>query len=385
MANRAERLLGRFFQYATHENVPREAFLEAALAAALEHPEVWRRFVAKVGWATLDGWAHVATPPTVDTQEEVTGGRTDITLRWPGRTPVVLELKIHDPPSAQQVETYLATAHVAAVAKHVAHLPVRGHATHRWLGVVSWQRFRELDWPDAPLVLRQLHHLIDTLGVAMPRIHLHAISGMLSSWDAWNTFDGWSLHAAHGVIQRWSPAGLALVSRNKRQPPIESKYQRFAYLLWRNPWNWSVQLGAFVGLYMGRPATPTLVEGLPDLVLALHVSPTSAIATALGQDAAFGTAVAKWLARGGEVTREHLPADSKWEFVRARASVLPLLGAPDQQKAFQDWFQARAAELVEDGVIARVAAAATGAPATPEAPGDPTETPDTESGGESSA
>jgi hypothetical protein len=385
MVSRAERLLGRFFHYATHANVPREAFLEASLAAALEHPEVWQRFVAKVSWATLDGWAHVAAPPKVDTQEEVTGGRSDITLRWPGHTPVVLELKIHDPPAAEQVETYLAGAHVAAVAKHVAHLPVRGHATHRWLGVVPWQRFRELDWPDAPLVLRQLHHLIDTLGVAMPRIHLHALSGMLSSWDAWNTFDGWSLHAAHGVIQRWSPAGLMLVSRNKRQPPIESKYQRFAYLLWRTPWSWSVQLGAFVGLYMGRPATPTLVEGLPDLFLALHVSPTSAVATALQQDASFATAVTKWLARGGEVTREHRPADSKWEFVRARASVLPLLGAPDQQKAFQDWFQARAAELVEDGIIARVAAAASCAPATPEAPGDPTEAPDAEAGGESSA
>lgn len=385
MARRQEHLLARFFRYATRANVPREAFLEAALAAALEHPEVWRRFVAKVGWATLDGWAHVTAPPTVDTQEEVTGGRTDITLRWVGHTPVVLELKIDDPPLAQQVETYLAGAHVAAVAKYVAHLPVRGHATHRWLGVVPWQRFRELDWPGAPLVLHQLHHLIDTLGVAMPRINLHALSGMLASWDAWNTFDGWSLRAAHTVIQTWAPAGFALVTRNKRQPPIESKYQRYAYLLWRNPWSWNVQLGAFLGLYVGRPTAPTLVEGLPDLLLMLHVSPTSAVATALQRDAAFGAAVSKWLARGGEVTREHLPADSKWEFLRARASVLPLLGAPDQQQAFQDWFKARAAELVEDGIVARVAAVASGAPAMTEALGDPTEAPDAETGGESSA
>ncbi len=383
MPQRQERLLARFYRYATHANIPREAFLEAALAAALEHPEVWRRFVAKVGWATIDGWAHVAELPAIETQEEVTGGRTDITLRWPGRAPVVLELKIHDPPSVAQVETYLAEAHVAAIAKHVTHLPVRHHAEHRWLGVVAWQHFRELDWPDAPLVLRQLHHLIDTLGVAMPRIHLHSLSGMFASWDAWNTFDGWSLHAAHVVADAWRPAGLTLVTRNKRQPPIESKYARNAYLLWRNPWSWDVQLGAYVGLYMGRPATPTLVEGLPDLLLTLHVSPTSAIAKTLQGDPQFGNALTAWLARGQEVAREHSPADSKWEFVRARTSVLTLLAAADQQKTFNDWFRARAAELAEDGVVARVAAASGAVIASATVGTDPADGPDGEPGGTS--
>jgi len=354
-----------FYRYATHANVPREAFLEAALAAALEDPEVWRRFVARVGWASIDGWGHVAEPPVVDTQEEVTGGRTDVTLSWPGQTPIVLELKIHEPPSVGQVETYLAHAHVAAVAKHVTHLPVNAHAPHRWLGVVPWQRFRELDWPGAPLGLHQLHHLIDALGVAMPRIHLHALSGMLASWDAWNTFDGWSLHAAHVAAEAWSPAGLALISREKRQLPIDSKHERYAYLLWRNPWSWDVQLGAHVGLYMGRPATPTLVEGLPDLLLTLHVNPASAIARSLQADPHFGAATEAWLrrGRGPEATREVSPPDSKWEFVRARSSVLNLLAADDQQKAFNDWFRARAAELVEDEIIACIAAAASGAPA----------------------
>jgi hypothetical protein len=360
MARREEGLLGRFYHYATHANVPREAFLEAALAAALEHPEVWRRFVAKVGWGTINGWAHVAEPPAVDTQDDVVGGRTDITLRWHGQAPIVLELKIHEPPLASQVETYLATAHVAAVAKHVTHLPVRHHAVHRWLGVVAWQRFREFDWPGAPLVLRQLHHLIDTLGVSMPRIHLHALSGMLASWDAWSTFDGWSLHASRLVAGAWSPAGLALVTRNKRQPPIEQKHARYAYLLWRNPWSWDVQLGAYAGLYVGRPATPTLVEGLPDLLLTLHVNPASAVAKALEADPQFGAAITTWLGRGSDATREVSPVDSKWEFVRVRASVLTLLAAENQQQTFNDWFRARAAEFVADGIIARVSAAASG-------------------------
>lgn len=362
MGRQAQRLLGRFFRLATLANVPSEAFLEAALAAALEHPEVWRRFVAKVGWATIDGWACVAAPPSVTTQEAVTDGRTDITLRWQGHAPIVLELKVHDPPTAAQVDAYLAGAHVAAIARFTAHVPVRGHPTHRWLGVVPWQRLRELDWPEAPLVLHQLHHLIDTLGVAMPRIHLHALSGMLASWDAWNTFDGWALRAAHAVADLWRPAGLTLVTRDRKQGRIEERYQRFAYLLWRNPWSGDVCLGAFAGLYMGRPLAPTLVDGLPDLLLALHVSPTSAVARALQQDALFATGAAAWLARGGEVAREQSPADSTWEFVRARTSVLSLLSAADQQQAFQEWFRARAAELVDDGVVARVAAAASGAP-----------------------
>lgn len=364
---------------------PRNERSDQGVAAALEHAEVWRRLVAKVGWSTLDGWSHVAEPPTVETQE-VTGGRTDITLRWPGRTPIVLKLKIHEPPSTTQVETYLAGAHVAAVAKHVTHLSVRPHAKHRWLGVVPWQRLRELDWPDAPLVLHQLHHLIDTLGVAMPRIHLHALSGMLASWDAWNTFDGWSLHAAHVVADAWRPKGLALVSRNKRQPPIESKYARNAYLLWRNPWSWDVQLGAYVGLYMGRPATPTLVEGLPDLLLTLHLNPASAIAGALQADAQFAAAVGAWLGRGQEVVREVAPADSKWEFVRTRTSVLTLLAAADQQQTFNDWFRVRAAELADDGVIARVGAAASGAPlATGAVVSDPADGPGGEPGGDTVA
>jgi hypothetical protein len=210
----------------------------------------------------------------------------------------------------------------------------------------------------------------------MPRIHLHALSGMLASWDAWNTFDGWSLHASRVVADAWSPAGLALVTRNKRQPPIDSTHARYAYLLWRNPWSWDVQLGAYAGLYVGRPATPTLVEGLPDLLLTLHANPASAVAKALHADPQFETAITAWLGRGSDATREVSPADSKWEFVRVRASVLTLLAAEDQQKTFNDWFRARAAELVEDGVIARIAAAARGAPVSVSvAGGDPAEGP----------
>ena len=172
-APRARALLSQFYRLAGHGNVPREAFLEAALAAALEDPEVWPRFADASGWARRLGPSHLTAAPVVSTQDWVAGGRTDIRLSWSDRTPVVLKLKVTDPPTSQQVETYLAGAHVAAVAKSSVPINVRSHEPYEWLGILTWQFFRDLNWPGAPPVLEQLHQLIDDMEVAVPRITLH--------------------------------------------------------------------------------------------------------------------------------------------------------------------------------------------------------------------
>ena len=77
-----------------------ESCLEIALAAALECPPVLRRVAEAAGWTLPHG------PYVVSTQDVVTEGRTDITLSWPGYR-LVLELKLDEPPVAEQVEKYL--------------------------------------------------------------------------------------------------------------------------------------------------------------------------------------------------------------------------------------------------------------------------------------
>lgn len=357
-AHRARALLSQFYRLAGHGNVPREAFLEAALAAALEDPEVWPRFAEASGWARRLGPSHLAAAPVVSTQDWVAGGRTDIRLSWSDRSPVVLELKVTDPPTSQQVETYLAGAHVAAVAKTSVPINVRRHEPFEWLGILTWQFFRDLNWPGAPPVLEQLHQLIDDMEVAVPRITLHGLSGTLSSWDAWNTIDAWSLHASKVIAELWDPAGLKVASRDKRQAPIRFANQRYAYFLWVKPWSSDSQLGAFAGLFAGRAETPPTVAELPDLCLTLHAGPRSRVRANLRANSAFVAAAARWAGRSDGVVREVEPVDDAWEFVRARSSSLALLTAPDQQPAFYEWFQARAEELVADGIIAEVAAAA---------------------------
>ena len=112
----------------------------------------------------------------------------------------------------------------------------------------------------------------------------------------------------------------------------------------------------------------------------MHLGPACAVSNALQADTHFAPAVAKWLGRGQDVTREAAPPDSQWEFVRARMSVLTLLAAADQQTTFNDWFGARAKELVEDGVIARVAAASAAVITSAAVASDPSDGPDGEPG-----
>ncbi len=356
MGGYARTSLGRFYRLATHENVPSEAFLEVGLAAALENIEVWEHFVEKTRWALKSGWEHVRTPPVISTQDWASQGRTDIRLLWPGQVPIVLELKVHEPPSREQIERYLPEAHVAAVARISA--PVRNLrvGTHEWLGVLSWQFFRELDWSGAPVVLHQLHQLIDDMGVAMPRINLYGLSGILASWDAWNMFDTWSLQGAHVVADQCQKDGLHLRSRDRRQPSIKFGHQRYAYYLWASPWQPTLELGAFVGLFAGRGDARPVIAELPDICFSMQSKPGSLFRHALLKSEAFKAATTKWMSRAGDVVREMDPLDSSWEFIRVRSGTGLLLAAQDQQAAFYEWFRLRAQELCDDGVFAELAA-----------------------------
>jgi hypothetical protein len=330
-----------------------EACLEAALAAALECPSVLRRIAEAAGWALPLG-AYV-----VSTQDVVAEGRTDITLAWPGYR-LVLELKVGDPPAAEQVEKYLIEgADVVAVARSTRRIdPARG--TGRFLGVVTWRSLRDLDVTDAPLAFHQLHHLIDAMEVAVPNITLGGMVGLSSSWDAWQQLRGWSIAAADDVADDFRAAGHAWVGRHRPKGPhsFEENNKRYAAGLWPPPLR-ADYLKVLLGIFVGREQDPTLVEGVPDLLFFLHVDPRGRLGRELRADSVFCAAAETWRKRdqpSHRTRREFLPGEDNWEIMRARVSGLELLQEKNQELYVKDWLKTRGREWIEDGVLARLGA-----------------------------
>jgi hypothetical protein len=235
MKERADNVLARAYWRATQGLLPREGFLEDALAAALEDAEVWARLVDYLGWGQLVPWE----APQVSTQDVVGDGRTDIRLTWPEVPPLVLELKVSDPPTVAQVTKYLEHgARVAAIATYPALLRVAPEHLGRFLGVIIWRRIRDLDWPGAPLILHQLHRLLDQMGVAVPQLTLPALTGMVASASAWNVLDEWSFQSIRAVREVFAQAGMPCEQKDtpKGKVRIEYAHQRYAYWLWPPPW-----------------------------------------------------------------------------------------------------------------------------------------------------
>jgi hypothetical protein len=184
----------------------------------------------------------------------------------------------------------------------------------------------------------------------MPNINLTGLTGLVSSWNAWGTFRAWSLRAAEAVTADLKKEGHTWVARasGRGKLSFDETNERYVARLWPPPMrgDW---LFLYVGLFVGREGDPVLVEGVPDLFFALHVSPEKAMGQRLQKDKKLATAVAKWQKRGGNVAREFWPGD--WEVLRARASALELVQPGDQEEAFSGWMRARLKEWVDDGIL----------------------------------
>lgn len=91
-------------------------------------------------------------------------------------------------------------------------------------------------------------------------------------------------------------------------------------------------------------------------MLTIHVQPESPLGQALRGDGLFRQAVMAWVDQGEHAElREYRPVDGVWEIVRARASSVALLRAPDQGAALVAWMTTCAQAWVAHGIIARLA------------------------------
>ena len=345
--DRADRLLARAWWRARKRLVETEGFLEDALAAALEEPDVWPCLVRHLRWE-----ARVPdTAPSVRTQRIVPGGRVDIRLDWPGCAPLILELKVAGPPDAAQVENYLRHGFlVAAIAGTAAPLALDAQYEGTFLGVRTWQSIRTLPLEPAPLVLRQLHRLLDATEVAMPRIEEDALTGMAASWRAWPAFDAWMAQAIDAVQRRLAEADVRLV----KSATLEFAHGRYARWLAsdtsRDDTLW-VGLGLFVGDEVDAPQHP----GFPDLLLTVDTDPDGVLGQRLREDAPFHAAVGAWAEEDSADVRQDRIAQGTWQPIQTRASARLLLDAPDQRQAFVEWLVSAAGAWTQHGTIQRLA------------------------------
>lgn len=348
-----ERSLAAVWSAARGGNLRTEACLEAALAAALEAPQVFSRLAAHVGWTAPEGH------PTISTQDTVTSGRSDIRLTWEVNAKqyqLVLELKVDAPPDRAQIEKYLdAGADVVAVARFARPLSIGTSTGGRFLGTVTWRQIRSLRWQDGPVpvALAQLFQLIDVTEVAVSLVTLPGLTGFVASWHAWTALREWANHAAEVIVADLASTPFACVQREgkKGRLSFDDRDNRYGALIWPPPWRGDL-LQIVLGTYAGRPGDPTIVDGVPDLLLTLIVDPKSHFSKQLETNGACVTAIAKW--RG----RDQLPAGGlrefrpgSWEIVRARATALPLVQEQDQEGWFKTWIRTRIEEWRGDGVL----------------------------------
>lgn len=348
------------WRLARGEQVREEAVLELGLAATLECLGAWPRLVEALGWAGLP-----STPPAVSVQDVVEGGRTDITLAWPSAPKLVLELKVWEPPTSEQIDCYLrAGLDVAAVAAHHGVIEVTPPPGRRFWGVATWRQIHASisSWDRAPLEARQFVVLLERLGVVTPRLMLPALQGVVASWDAWATLEDWVHRATNDVGAVLTKAGFPCVRKDGARDWVRiderREHRRFVGWTWPSPWRDDEQFGVCVGLRMGTPSLPTLDEGVPDVMVCLHVDPRSAVGRGLREDAPLGAAALRWRGRAPlvQLVREWEPLSTVWSVLRARASAAELLEAEDQGAHLAAWARDRAQEWVEDGVVDRVVA-----------------------------
>lgn len=339
---RAERLPSRLWQRGgrTHP----EAALEDALAAALESTDAWPRLVRHFGWALP------STRPLVSQQDRVEAGRSDIRLGFPGEPLVVLELKAGPAPSAAQLTRYAAGARVLGVATTPRTYPTPG-----LLGSVTWADLLALPWTSPPLEWRQLLHLAQTLGVAVPPVDLAALSGLQASYDAFQSVQHWARECADLAARRLSTPALRWVTREGKAGRRwdERNHRRQVAWAWPLPWRAHPYAGVWTGLYFGRPDAPVQVAGLPDLVVAWQCIPGSPLHTAIAADMAMQATAARWAElRSNHTVRFWQPGG--WQQLSARSSTARLLGQAEPGRTTLDWLTSVLDEWAPPGGLAKL-------------------------------
>ena len=221
--SRADHLAAKLYARARGGIVAHEGFLEDVLAAALEEPGVWaaiRR--AHHVWTVLPE-ADPLTP--VVTQLVSDDGRADVHLRWASGEQLVIELKPWAPPSAEQLARYV-SGHPAALVTAIARWSV-AYALDRVLPMTTWGELRAVTWPEEPPVWRQLRHLIDAVGAAMPNLDPPALAALVPAWDAFDRVLDWLGPAATAVHQRLTRAGVPWVLKEDgRREKVHREHRR---------------------------------------------------------------------------------------------------------------------------------------------------------------
>lgn len=340
---RADQLLARAW---ARSRVLPEAALEDALAAALEATDAWPRMVRHFRWPLPKD------RPTVTTQDRVEEGRSDIRLTFASGEPVVLELKAGPAPELHQVRKYEEGARVIGIAT-----TPRLYPSPALVGSTLWSDLRAMPWLDPPLPWRQLVHLMDTVGVAVPPVDVSALTGLLASYSATDTFTEWSREGADRVARGLSAGGVRFDTRDKERGRRfdERAHRRQVSWAWAPPWRRHPWTGVLTGLYFGYPTAPVLVAGLPDLLLMWHCPPDSSLHAALRADPALVTAAKQWSEdTSGSTLREWRPGD--WPLLWARCSTSVLLGAPEPGKVYLAWVDHVIAEWNAHGVADRLRA-----------------------------
>ncbi len=331
--------------------VAHEGFLEDALAAALEEPGVWAAMrSAHPAWLRLP-----ASDPVrpVGTQLITTEGRADIHLRWPTGEELVIELKPWAPPSARQMEQYV-KGHPGAVVTAVAQWSAV-YANERVLAMTTWGALRALTWAGEPQAWRQLRHLIDAVGAAMPNLDPAALAALVPAWDAFDRVTSWTAPAVSAVQRRLIKAGAPWVLRDDgEREKLQRAHRRLGRWVWPTPWKKTEQFGIFVGLFAGNESRSLRVKGVPELRFMVSVNHDAPRAQALWGDHDFREGAERWSGRRDAVLRE--TSSTWWFLLDARQPLDCLLAEADQADAFKRWMLARTEEIIDDGILARLVA-----------------------------
>jgi hypothetical protein len=354
MRLRAERLLARAWERAHSKILPREGFLEDALAAALEHPAVWSQFISHFNWQNQ----LPQNMPAVRTQNAGAFGRTDIELSWASLDypTLVLELKVIAPPTREQISRYLIRDDILIVGvgawSNAAELRegLPNVQKKRLLDVVTWTQIRQLTWNEAPIELQQLHYLLDAMGVTMPRANEQQIRGLITSLPLWPMLDTWIPKGLSKVHRICTSVGMA--TTEPEHPGFENGW--YAGRLDGQSAILS-ELVIWGGLILDDPSYPALSAGLPDLTLHLEINSENPLNQRLQDDADLTHAITSWIAAAPETEiRADHRAPEEWGILSVRMSSAVLLSAADQQQTFVHWLRDSARSMAEHGILGQI-------------------------------
>ena len=323
-----------------------ETCIELALLRVLQSED---------GWLLLRDRLKVAgvpkAVPTVTRQDSTENGRSDLKLSWSERSrPVVLELKVWDPPSSEQVDQYLADqSDVVGIAAYPGSTVPRELNGATFFGVVSWAGVTYLG-AGKTKELEQLRGLCEEIGVVGGRIDEAALLGMVASWDVWESLAKPIWSAASETSSIWSKVDSNWTHKNSKKPAISKAWGRYQHWLWNQPLGSSdVEAWAYTGI-QGKGS----VDGVgPDLVLAIQLAPAHPCREIRELNEALGV----W--KNDQSTSRQIQSDfsnQSWVLAQVRTPAIPLLtSARDQGHALVSWIEMQARDLVKQGVIGQLA------------------------------